>query len=75
MLPVRRSAKVLQMMIMAGVSVSAILQTIAVRQEKVMTLQKKRLLKSYSVLRTTVSYIRSQISMERTRSLVSVTVT
>ena len=36
---------------------------------------KKRLLKSYSVLRTTVSYIRSQISMERTRSLVSVTVT
>lgn len=42
---------------------------------KGMTSQKKRLLKSYSVLRTTVSYIRSQISMERTRSLVSVTVT
>ena len=39
------------------------------------TFEKKRLLRSYSVLRTTVSYIRSQISMERTKSLVSVTVT
>ena len=75
MLPVRRSVKVLQMMITAGVSASAISQITAVRPVRVMTSQKKKHLRSYSVLRTMVSYIRSPISMAKIRSLVSVTVT
>ena len=63
------------MSILDGASELVISLTTAVRPERDMTSPRKRPLQFYREQRRTDSYTRLQISMEKTRFLVSVTVT